>query len=114
MAVAEIKRAITLSGHNTPYVARLGQVYALMGRRLEAQEIIDRLRAESRERYTSPLNVALIYTALGNRDEAFTWLSKAYDENSPWLIELNVEPAWDSLRSDRRFKDLVHRMGLSM
>jgi len=111
-AVAEMRKAITLSGNNTQIVARLGQVYALAGRRSEAQGILDRLRAESGERYTSPLDIAMIYASLGKKDEAFAWLAKAYDENSTWLIELKVEPAWDNLRSDPRFGNLLVRMGL--
>lgn len=54
----------------------------------------------------------MIYAALGERDEAFAWLSKAYDDNSTWLIELKVEPAWDNLRSDPRFESLLDRVGL--
>ena len=111
-AVAELKQAITLSGNNTQIIARLGQAYALAGKRSEAKKIMDRLRAESRTRYSSPLDIAMIYAALSESDEAFTWLTKAYDENSPWLIELKVEPAWDNIRSDPRFGNLLVRMGL--
>ena len=113
-AVAEMRKAITLSGNNTQITAGLAQVYALAGRRAEAKEIINRLLAESREHYSSPLDIAMIYASLGENDEAFGWLAKAYEENSPWMIELNVEPAWDKVRSDQRFKNLVRRVGLPM
>ncbi|MFY9571190.1 MAG: tetratricopeptide repeat protein, partial [Blastocatellia bacterium] len=112
-AVAEIEKAIILSGNNTQIIARLGQVYAIAGNRSEARKIIERLRVESRARYTSPLEIAMIYAALRESDNAFAWLTKAYDENATWLIELKVEPAWDNIRSDPRFSDLLRRMNLT-
>lgn len=52
-----------------------------------------------------------IYSALDNFEKAFEWLEKAYDDGSPDLIELNSEPIFDAMRNDRRFSDLMHRVG---
>jgi hypothetical protein len=54
----------------------------------------------------------MIYARLGENDKAFVWLEKAYDERAGWLIELKVEPAWEKMRSDARFQDLLRRVGL--
>jgi hypothetical protein len=59
-----------------------------------------------------PCDIARIYTVLGNKDEAFVWLEKAYDERSAYLVNLPVDPTFDSLRPDPRFTDLLRRVGL--
>jgi len=56
--------------------------------------------------------IALIYAGLGEKDQAFAWLEKGYEERSFQMQWLTVEPRWDSLRSDPRFADLLRRMGL--
>ena len=60
-----------------------------------------------------PINFALIYTGLGDKDQAFAWLQKAYEDRSAYPICFKVEPMCDSLRSDPRFTDLLRRMRLS-
>jgi len=56
--------------------------------------------------------MAIVHEGLGQRDDALEWLKKAYQERSSWLVSLNVEPIFDSLRSDARFQDLLRRVGL--
>ena len=56
--------------------------------------------------------MALVYAGLGEKDEAFDWLEKAYQEHSWELVGLKVHPGFDPLRSDPRFQDIVHRVGL--
>jgi len=110
--IVQIKKAVTLSGNNAQIIARLGEVYALAGNKAEAQRIIAWLQAESNKRYAPPLHIALIYATLGDGDKAFTWLEKAYDEHSCWLINLKIEAGWDKIRSDPRFDNLLGRVGL--
>jgi hypothetical protein len=71
-----------------------------------------RLRGLSTHRYVASYHIALIYTGLGEKDQAFQWLEKAYQERSDLLVYLKVEPMFDRLRSDPRFTNLLHRMGL--
>jgi tetratricopeptide (TPR) repeat protein len=111
-AATEMNRAIILSGNATRMLSGLGQVYGLWGKKAEAQKIIAELRRLSKQRYVSPLYIALVYATLGESDNAFVWLEKAYEDHAPWLIELGIEPAWDKLRSDPRFIDLLRRVGL--
>ena len=90
--------------------ARLGAIYAKMGERTKAEEILQLL--ESGAEQVVPTNLALVYEALGRRDEAFVQLEKAFDDRDPGLPFMNIDPAFDSMRSDPRFKDLLRRMGL--
>ena len=62
----------------------------------------------------SPYFRVLIYTALGERDQALEWLSKAYEERGEWLVWLKVDPKLDSLRSDPRFKEALKNVGLPL
>ena len=113
IALEEIMRGLALSGNSTHVKAGLGIVYAGAGRKASAQRVIDELVSESGSRYVSPLDIALVYSSMGERDKAFDWLSKAFEERSAWLIELNVDPQWAAIRDDSRFQELVARVGLA-
>ena len=97
---------------NTALVADIGHVYALSGDKAAALRVLEQLSELSRRTYVSPFEVALIYAALGRKDDAFQWLEKAYNDRSDMLIYLNADPRLDSIRSDPRFLDLAHRVGL--
>jgi hypothetical protein len=56
--------------------------------------------------------MALAYVGLGDHDEAFRWLERAREEHAPWLVTLNIDRAFDGLRVDSRFGDIVRAMGL--
>ena len=110
-AIAEMQKAVALSGGSRVYyLAQLGNVYAVSGRRGEALRILDELMELSQQEYVSPTNFAIVCIGLGEKDQAFAWLEKAYEERSTFLTEFAVEPMFDSLRSDPRFQDLLRRM----
>lgn len=88
----------------------LGNAYALAGRKIEALKIADLLKERAKRMYVSPLNIAMIYTGLGEKDQAFQWLQKAFEVRDYDMILLKVHPIWDPLRSDARFQDLLRRM----
>jgi serine/threonine-protein kinase len=111
-AIAEYQKAIPLSGDSPDEPAALGYAYALSGKRHEAQELIDELKERSKRRYISPTVIAFIYAGLGEKDQAFALLDKAYDERDSILVLLKVEPAFNNLRSDPRFAELMRRVGL--
>jgi len=92
-------------------LAELGYVYALSGRKPEAERILRGLRHKSKLRYTSPRDYALIYAGLGDKDKAFECLENAFREGSV-LLELKVDARWDPLRGDPRFTDLLKRAGM--
>ncbi len=111
-AIAEFQKAIASSG-GPLMEAALGHAYAVAGRRAEAQEVLDRLIELSKQRYVSSYQIATIYAGLGETDQAFAWLEKAYGERNNWLAYLKVDPIFDGLRSDSRFAALVRRVGLA-
>ena len=112
-AIEEMQKAMTLSGRSTETLAGLGRAYAAAGMKEETQKVLDELSESAKERYVCPHHVAQIYAALGDKEQAFHWLETAYEEHSPDLIDLKIEPALDSLRTDARFRDLLRRVGLA-
>jgi eukaryotic-like serine/threonine-protein kinase len=99
---------------NFPWTsARLGHAYAVAGRRAEATKILDDLKESAKHKYVSPWAIALIYTGLGEKDQAFEWLEKGYEARDEQLTALKVDLPFDSLRSDPRFIDLLRRLHLS-
>jgi TolB-like protein/DNA-binding winged helix-turn-helix (wHTH) protein len=100
------------AGRNPPVEGELGHALAVAGRRAEALAVLEGLRQLSATRYVSPYSVALVHAGLGDRDQAFAWLDKAYDERSDYMPYLKLEPMLDGLRSDPRFDALVRRVGL--
>jgi hypothetical protein len=88
--------------------------YGRAGRKAEANKILNELLELSQRRYVTPPALANVYIGLGDKDQAFFWLEKAYQERSYYLAFLKVFPGDDSLRSDPRFADLLRRMGLAL
>jgi len=117
-AIAEFKKAVELTEKNSPgfspfFLAGLAHSYALAGRRSDAEQVLQGLLGRARKSYVSPFDIALIYTALGEKDTAFAWMEKAMQERSTWLVYSKWEPRLDPLRSDPRFHDLLRRIGFS-
>jgi DNA-binding winged helix-turn-helix (wHTH) protein/TolB-like protein len=110
-AIAEFQRGVQLSG-SPLMLALLGHAYAASGKTTEARQVLSELRELESQRYVSPYTVAAIHAGLGDKDQAFKWLEKAYDERDVWLMNLKVDPVFARLRSDRRFPDLLTRTGL--
>ncbi len=112
-ATEEFKKAISLSGGSPLMRAALSRAYAQSQKKHGANEMLDKLNELSKQQYVSPYEVATIYIALGNNEQAFQLLEEAYAEHSFHLVYLNVSPQFKSVRSDPRFQDLVQRLGLS-
>ena len=111
-AIEEFQKAVALSQRNPTYLASLGHGYAMAGQGAEARKLLQELRELSKQRYVLPYCFAVIHAGLGEKDEAFAYLEKGYQERDSWLNQLKVEPRLDGLRSDPRFADLVRRVGL--
>jgi eukaryotic-like serine/threonine-protein kinase len=109
----EFQKAEALAPGVTMYKGGLAHVYAREGRTTEARRLLDDLKELSKTRYVSGLDLASIYIGLGEKEQAFTYLEKAYQQHDPRLILwLTSRPEFNALRSDPRMKDLVHRVGL--
>jgi len=111
--IAELQEAVRLSGGGASQLAFLGYGYAVANRTPEALDISDKLKKVSREQYISAALVAGVFAGLGDTDQAMAWLEKANETRDPWLMGLKVDPIFDSLRSDPRCLDLLHRVGLN-
>jgi TolB-like protein/Tfp pilus assembly protein PilF len=111
-ATPEFQRAITLSPDITSYKGALGYAYARAGQSAEARKLLNELKEQSKRRYISWYDFALIYVGLGEKDQAFACLEKAYEQRDRRLILMKVYPLLDPLRSDPRFADLLRRIGL--
>jgi len=113
-AIAEFEKELVITPGNLYALSELGYAQAVAGRRAEAQRVLDRMTELSRERYVPAMARVGIYVGLGEKDKAFEWLEKAYEERSIGnsFAILKLEPALDPLRSDPRFKDLLRRMNL--
>jgi tetratricopeptide (TPR) repeat protein len=111
-AITELQEGLRLSGDSPFALAKLGQGYALAGRREDAHSVLDQLKVLWAQRYVSPYDVAMIYLGLQENDEAFAWMQKAFDQRSLWLGYIGVEPQLDAVRGDQRFAELLHQLGL--
>ena len=110
-AVHSFQKAIPLSGESPDELASLAHAYALSGKRTEARKILDKLKQRAEHTYISPATIADLYGVLGDKDQAFALLEKAYDQRDTFLVVLKADPYFDPLRSDPRFTDLLRRVG---
>ncbi len=91
----------------------LGRAYALMERREKAAVVLNELRERAKHSYVAPYNFETVYIGLGDKEQAFAWLEKAYEARSWYLTWLKVVPMFDSLRDDPRYTALLQRVGNS-
>jgi hypothetical protein len=94
------------------YLAYLGYAYGAAGEKVKAQDILHRLIVRSGQQYISSFAIALVQVGLGDKQAAIQRLEQAYQEHAFELSHLNFTPAFDPLRSEPRFRDLVKRLGL--
>jgi TolB-like protein/DNA-binding winged helix-turn-helix (wHTH) protein/Tfp pilus assembly protein PilF len=112
-AIAEYQKAVDMSHGDQDATAALAHAYAVTGKRGEAEEILRDLQQKSKSSYVSPYMIATIYAGLGDKDKAFEYLEKAYQERCwdiVWCLKADLRT--DNLRSDPRFQSLVQRVGL--
>jgi len=109
-AIAELEKATELSGGSPTCIANLARAYVALNRRAEATKLLNDLKRRSAPGFWHASEVAMIYAALGGEDQAMTWLERGYEERfNPGVL---LRPGFDPLRSNSRFRKLVHRIGL--
>jgi Tfp pilus assembly protein PilF len=112
-AVPEYQKAVELSHGDTDTVAGLAHAHIAMGQRAEAEKILRDLLRQSKKNYVSTYMIGTICAGLGEKDKAFEFLEKAYQERSPDMpYFLKADLRIDTLRSDARFQDLMRRVGI--
>jgi eukaryotic-like serine/threonine-protein kinase len=110
--VSEAERALSIDGGSLVYLASLGHAYARAGMKSEARATLARLAEASTHRHVSAYHVAVIYIALGDTKAGLDWLERAYDEQSPWIGYMKVDPRVDPVRSSPRFDSLLRKARL--
>lgn len=109
LGISELQRA----KDNPDSRALLAYAYAVAGKKKEARQLLEELQRLSKERYVSPFPIATGYVGLGETDEAFRQLERAYAEHSWAMGMLKVNPIFDPIRSDPRFMELLRRINLA-
>jgi len=113
-AITELEKAEPFWAGTSRVRGPLGRVYGLAGRRAEALKVLQDLnRDRAGPKYVAADDIAAVYIGLGQTEHAFAWLRRACEERATALVNLKVEPAFDGLRGDRRFADLLRCVGLS-
>lgn len=112
-AIAEFERSWQISGGSPEPKSLLAYTYAVSGKRAQARRLLDELKEMSTRQYVAPKHVALVYAGLGEKDEMFEWLEKAYQDRDISLTFIKVEPRWDEYRAEPRFADLLRRVGFA-
>jgi TolB-like protein/DNA-binding winged helix-turn-helix (wHTH) protein/Flp pilus assembly protein TadD len=111
LAIEEFQKAAALT-HDPESLAGLAYAYSASGNRAAAIKIAEQLQAQSARSFVSPFEMAAVFTGLGEKDKAFSYLNQAYRERDSRLPFLAIDRWFDSLHSDSRFIDLCHRIGL--
>ena len=111
-AIPELEKGISVSNRSPAVVGLLVNAYAQAGRSRDALRLLDELKRRRQTEYVPAAAFVLAYLGLSDYDEAFVWLEQAYKEQSYALQTLKVLPLFDPIRTDPRFIDLLHRVGL--
>jgi len=111
-SIITAEKAVAVSGRAPAALGVLGLAYGNAGRKREANQVLNELQQVQKQRYVTPMALTLVYMGLGNKDQAFAWLEKAYEERSNHIAFFKVNPTIDPLRSDPRFNALLRKIGL--
>jgi tetratricopeptide (TPR) repeat protein len=111
-ALSALRQARDLGCSEPSFLEALGYLYAAAGNKEAAVDQLASLSRVSGEVYVSPVSIAVVHTALGDRDSAFHWLDLAIRERSSRLIHVKVEPAFDNLKTDPRFVSILSALDL--
>jgi TolB-like protein len=111
-AIATYQRSLAIRSNSRYAQYSLGCIYAKLGRKSDALAIVDELQNDQTQWIDKPAYIAAIYAALGDKNQAFLWLEKAYQEHYPRMFCMRLDPRFDSLHSDERFKAYLHRLHL--
>jgi tetratricopeptide (TPR) repeat protein len=109
-ALDTYRRGVELSGQGSIFLAALARGHAVRGERADAQQVLAHLASG---RHVPAFEIAKVHVALGDHDEAFGWLDRAFEARAHSLIFLRVDPQLAALRGDPQFEQLARRMGFS-
>ena len=110
-ALAACQKAIILQKDDPAALTTLGVIYGLSGKKTEADWVLNTMNQLAKKRYIQPFFFASIYSAMGDKDQAFIWLEKARTERA-YIVFVGIDPLFDKLRSDARYTTLIERMNV--
>jgi TolB-like protein/DNA-binding winged helix-turn-helix (wHTH) protein/lipoprotein NlpI len=110
-AMAEYRQTDAVLPDWVVTLAAIGNLEGRAGQKREARDILARLNTLSQKKYVTPYGMALVYVGLGEKDQALNWLDKALEERAHWLVWIRLDPRWNSIRDEPRFKTIVKRLG---
>jgi tetratricopeptide (TPR) repeat protein len=111
-AIVEFQNALSHWKDGSLPLSSLGHAYGIAGKKKEAQEILEKLLEKSKRAYIPAYDIATVYIGLEDKNQAFDWLNKAYEERSHFLVYIKCDRRFDGLRSDPRYEALLKRIGL--
>ncbi len=111
-AIAEFNKTLEIIPGFATAIASLGHAYALMGRQVEARQLVQELLDKSATSYVPPALIAEVEFALGDKEKAYEHLERAFEERSNWLLYFKAFPGFDDIRAEEKFAKLIKRMGL--
>lgn len=112
-AIERFQKASERSEMHQTVMASLAHAYARCGRTKGAEGILDELTTDAARRYVAPYLFGVIHAGLGETEQAVAWLQKGFETQDVWMIWLNRDPRFDSLRTEPRFRNLLHGMNFS-
>ena len=113
-AIIEFQNALGQWKDGPLPLAALGHAYGMAGKKKDAQEILEKLLENSKRIFVPAYDIAAVQVGLGEKDQAFEWLSKALEERSGFLVYIKCDRRFDGLRSDPRYEGLLKRIGLPL
>ena len=108
--ITQLQNAVDLLPGNPDSMGHLGIAYALSGDRARAQEVLSKLKNPPHP-YLPAYSIALVYAGLADKEQTISWLKKGYEERNDDMVYMKIEPVFDAIRSDPRFRDLIRRVG---
>jgi serine/threonine-protein kinase len=111
-ASIQFQKAASVSNNHPAPVTGLARTMALSGRTEEAIKILEEVEESASRRYVAPYYIAVSYLSLGNKEKTIHWLSRAYEERSPYMSNMRRDPELDGVRADTAFMKLSQRAGL--
>jgi hypothetical protein len=109
-AIGAVEKDVRKWGRDAFHISTLAMAYGFLGRRHEAQKMVDELEATARQHYVPPIFFMHVYIGLGDKEKALTWTERAYEDHDQYLFWLKVSPSFDALRSEPRFQVVLRRM----
>ena len=112
-ALTEAQKSAQFSSRTNASLALLGHVYAKLGQRSDTEAVIKELEKRYADEQADGRDLVVVYAGLDDKDKAFAWLEKAFNDRSVFIMFLKLEPLMDSLNSDQRWKDVERRAGIT-